>query len=176
VAPGTTFGEAKVWPAARLGDFLELALHQEKVRIVLLGDGTAREFTNVLKKRFQDNWSKEFISELAVVDLTGQTDLPAAARILKTASVFVGNDSGLMHLAAALGCPTVGVFGSSSPDWTAPLGSNTRVVFPAGFPCRPCYRKTCNQAEFCLDALTAEAVLAAVQAVLGKTNLTGGEA
>jgi heptosyltransferase-2 len=163
VAPGTTYGQAKTWPVARLGDFLELAIRRLGVRIVLLGDLAARKFTAGLHERFAADWSEDLGSGAALLDLTGRTDLITAAGILKSCAAFIGNDSGLMHLAGALGRPTVGIFGSSNPDWTAPLGPRTRVVIPEGFACRPCYRKTCNQAEFCLDTVKGETVLAAVQ-------------
>ncbi len=167
VAPGTTYGEAKTWPVARLGDFLELAIGEAGVRIVLLGDASARGFTLRLRERFRGYWSEEPRSAAALLDLTGKTDLLTAAGILKSSAAFIGNDSGLMHLAAALDRPTIGVFGSSNPDWTAPLGRHTRAIVPAGFSCRPCYRKTCNQAEFCLDTVTGEAVLTAVLDLVG---------
>lgn len=173
VAPGTTFGEAKTWPMTRLGDFIELAIEKENVRVVLLGDASARGFTSGLQERFKNHWSAEPGDGAQVVDLTGQTDLPAVARLLKSSSAFIGNDSGLMHLAAALGCPTVGIFGSSNPDWTAPVGRHTRAIFPEGFSCRPCYRKTCNQAEFCLDSVSGETVLTAVKELIGGVRVAG---
>lgn len=167
VAPGTTYGEAKTWPVHRLGDFLERAIGEAGVRIVLLGDEAARGFTSSLRERFRQSWSEETHSPAAILDLTGKTDLLTAAGVLKSAAAFIGNDSGLMHLAAALDRPTIGVFGSSNPDWTAPLGRRARAIVPAGFSCRPCYRKTCNQAEFCLDTVTGDAVLAAVLDLVG---------
>lgn len=171
VAPGTTFGEAKTWPMTRLGDFLALAIEKENVRIVLLGDDSARGFTSGLRDRFKNYWSAEPGDGAPVVDLTGKTDLPAVARLLKASAAFIGNDSGLMHLAAALDCPTVGIFGSSNPDWTAPVGRHTRAIHPEGFACRPCYRKTCNQPEFCLDSVSGEAVLTAVKDLIGGVQL-----
>jgi heptosyltransferase-2 len=162
VAPGTTYGEAKTWPVNRLGDFLERAIGEAGVRIVLLGDEAARGFTSRLHERFHQHWSEDTHGGGAILDLTGKTDLLTAAGVLKSSAAFIGNDSGLMHLAAALDRPTVGVFGSSNPDWTAPLGRRARAIVPTGFSCRPCYRKTCNQSEFCLDTVTGDAVLAAV--------------
>ncbi|MCK9996059.1 MAG: glycosyltransferase family 9 protein [Candidatus Krumholzibacteria bacterium] len=167
VAPGTTYGEAKTWPVDRMGDFLELAIEKAGVRIVLLGDEAARGFTLRLRERFKEFWSEDPLGGTAILDLTGKTDLLTAAGILRSSSAFIGNDSGLMHLAAALGRPTVGVFGSSNPEWTAPLGRHAKAIVPTGFSCRPCYLKTCNQAEFCLDTVSAETVLAAVLDIAG---------
>lgn len=167
VAPGTTYGEAKTWPVARLAEFIQLAAKQAGARFVFLGDAAARGFTASLKEQVPGDWSEDAQGDASLIDLTGKTGLTAAVEVLKAARVFVGNDSGLMHLAAALGVPTIGVFGSSNPDWTAPLGPQTRAVFPEGFPCRPCYRKTCNQDTFCLETVAAGTVLAAVLDLVG---------
>ena len=167
VAPGTTYGEAKTWPVPRLAEFIQMATRQAGVRFVFLGDGAARQFTARLKEQIPDGWCDDPQEDVTLVDLTGKTDLIAAVKALKASAVFVGNDSGLMHLAAALGLPTVGVFGSSNPDWTAPLGPKTHAVIPEGFPCRPCYRKTCNQKTFCLDTVSADTVLRAVLNLVG---------
>lgn len=166
IAPGTTYGEAKTWPAARLGELLELAVNDAGVRVVLLGDASASDFTARLRENFTGSWGEEIPSDAAVVDLTGKTDLSSVVGILKSSAAFVGNDSGLMHLAAALDIPVVGVFGSSNPDWTAPLGQKTRAVIAEGFDCRPCYRKDCNQSVFCLETVTAEKVLGSILGIL----------
>ena len=63
--------------------------------------------------------------------------------LIRAAAGYVGNDSGPMHLAAALGVPTVGVFGSSSPAWTGPRGPRAAAVTAAGFECQPCFLKAC---------------------------------
>lgn len=174
VAPGTTYGEAKTWPVERLADFLRKATSKAEIRFVFLGDGAAREFSTRLKEMVTGAWSDDPRKPATFVDLTGKTDLIAAVQALKASRVFIGNDSGLMHLAAALGLPTVGIFGSSNPDWTAPLGEKTRTVFPGGFPCRPCYRKTCNQQTFCLDTVSADTVLSVVNSLVGDGRPTLG--
>ena len=167
VAPGTTYGEAKTWPVARLAEFIRLAADMHGVRFVFLGDGAARGFTTRLKEQVTGDWGEDPQTDCALLDLTGKTDLIAAVRVLKASQAFVGNDSGLMHLASALGLPTVGVFGSSNPDWTAPLGQKTSAVVPEGFSCRPCYRKTCNQPTFCLETVSADTVLSEVLNLIG---------
>ncbi|MFT5315302.1 MAG: heptosyltransferase-2 [Candidatus Krumholzibacteriia bacterium] len=156
VAPGTTYGEAKTWPVSQVRDFLSLAT--KDARLVLLGDAQAKSFVAELRAHSELSWSHVLNEAADVTDLTGQTDLAEAASILQSASGFVGNDSGLMHLAGALGVPTVGVFGSSNPDWTHPLGTRTAAVVASGFDCQPCYRKTCPKEVFCLSTVDAESV------------------
>ncbi len=174
---GTTYGNAKMWPRSRTEEFLTAAVDRFHVRIVLLGDGRSfgrrpGEAAGVPLPPVRG----DLAGGPGIVDMIGRTTLPQVAGILGGARVFVGNDSGLMHLAAALGTPTVGIFGSSDPHWTAPLGPWTQVVAPEGFPCSPCFRPTCNQPRFCLDALTADRVLSAacdVMAAAGDSPVEG---
>ena len=98
-----------------------------------------------------------------------ETDLPVLVGVLADAALFVGNDSGPMHAASAVGIPTVGIFGSTSPVWTAPRGPAARSVGPAPVACSPCFRSTCPFALECLRELEPAAVLQAVEQVLGPT-------
>ncbi len=169
VAPGTTYGEAKTWPRSRMGEFVELAAGQEGARVVLLGDAHTTDFVAAMKSASNLTWTDAMENTGEVVDLTGRTDLRQVMQIMKSATAFVGNDSGLMHLAGAMDLPVVGVFGSSNPDWTHPLGKRTAAVVAEGFACRPCYRKNCNQKRFCLDDIPATTVLARVRQLLANT-------
>lgn len=175
LAPGTTYGEAKSWPLARVGEMASLTRESRGVRLVFLGDEAARGFTSQLRGTVEGSWGEDLGGTADFVDLTGLTNLAEAVSVLKSSSAFVGNDSGLMHLAAALGKPTVGIFGSSNPDWTAPVGPRTRAVTPHGFDCRPCYLKKCNQAQFCLETVEAGTVLSAVEELVDRNGVAEGE-
>ncbi len=166
IAPGTTYGEAKTWPRQRLGEFVEKAVEQEGVRVVLLGDAQTADFVAAMRSESRLSWTNTLRDKGQVVDLTGQTNLQDVVQIMREASAFVGNDSGLMHLAGAVGLPAVGIFGSSNPDWTHPLGRRTAAVVADGFECRPCYRKTCNQSRFCLAEIPADLVLDRMRTLL----------
>lgn len=173
VAPGTTFGQAKTWPAGRVGEFLDLAVRGRGRRVVLLGDASCRDFCQLLRHSTGLPWREELSGPPAVIDRTGKTDLPGVVKLLKASEGFVGNDSGLMHLAGALGIPTVGIFGSSNPRWTAPAGPSTAIVFPEGYPCRPCYRPTCNQPKFCLEDIPAFQVIGVLEGLLEAASQRG---
>ncbi len=162
LAPGTTYGPAKTWPVLHMAAFVTEAVRARGVRVLLLGDASTRSLACAIRDAASVSWRDETAGPAAAIDRVGRTDLLAVVDILRSAEVFVGNDSGLMHVAAALGVPTVGIFGSSSPAWTAPRGANARALTAVGFPCQPCFRKTCNQPRFCLDTVTAGTVLAAV--------------
>jgi heptosyltransferase-2 len=90
--------------------------------------------------------------------------LPELCSRLMRARLAIGNDSGGIHLAAALGLPSVAVFGSTSPEWTAPRGPRTRTVSSAT-SCAPCFRRKCPKASIrCLEAVTVEMILDAAEA------------
>ncbi len=171
VCAGTTYGPAKTWPAPLMAELLRLVVVQAGQRVLLLGEARATEFAAQMRADADVPWRHETAGGPGVVDLVGRTGLREAVGLLKAGKVFVGNDSGLMHLAAALGLPTVGLFGSSSPQWTAPRGPWVRVLAADGFPCRPCFRKTCNQTQFCLESISAAQVFAAASSLA--TNAAG---
>jgi heptosyltransferase-2 len=108
------------------------------------------------------------IGSLAPVrDLTG-TDLRNAILALAAASVAVSNDSGLLHVAAAIGTPAIGIFGPTSPWHWAPLNPVAAVIEPrTDLPCRPCHKPTCRlQHHRCMRDIPMEEVAAAVQDAL----------
>jgi len=122
VAPAANW-VGKTWPAESFA-LLAMQLMQkrqpfEKGRVLILGGADDRRAAEPLRRSLpRDRW----------IDLTGQVDLITAYACLKRARLFVGNDSGLMHLAAAAGAPTVGLFGPSDDRLYAPWGPYTRVV------------------------------------------------
>ncbi len=166
LAPGATYGLAKTWPGPRAVEFARLALETRQVELVVLGDAAAGPFAADLALQLGLQARRGLSGLTGLVDLTGKTSLLDVVAILKSAQAFVGNDSGLMHLAGALGVPTLGLFGSSNPSWTAPLGNRARAMAAQGFPCQPCYRKTCNQPVFCLDTLSGREVLEELEGLL----------
>lgn len=166
VAAGATYGDAKTWPPDRVASFIDRVSARETARIVLIGDAAACEAAATIRAATGRDWNETLGPDAGRVDLVGKTSLVELAGLLGSAAVFVGNDSGPMHLAAALGTPTVGIYGSSSTAWTRPLGARTTTVSAEGFACQPCFLKSCPEETFCLDTLDAERVHAATRAVL----------
>ncbi|HOX26546.1 MAG TPA: lipopolysaccharide heptosyltransferase II [Candidatus Krumholzibacteria bacterium] len=170
-APGATYGPAKTWTVERAAEFTALAVREEGVRLAVVGDTATAGFLAALRRRVPDlPWRRELAGPAGVIDLVGGTTVLDLAALIKRSRGFVGNDSGVMHLAAALGVPTVGLFGSSSTAWTGPRGACTRALVASGFPCQPCYRRTCNQPVFCLDTLSGQQVLAALKDLRDATS------
>ena len=94
----------------------------------------------------------------AAVSLAGRTDLPVLTALAAGARLALCNDSGLAHLAAATGAPTIQIYGSASSGWTAARGPHVRVLHRAPV-CSPCWRRTCRIGTKCLDAVSVAWVL-----------------
>lgn len=102
--------------------------------------------------------------------LAGRTSLLELAELLRRSRLLISCDSGPMHLAGAVGCPVVALFGAADERRTGPYGEAARVVRTRP-PCAPCGRKHCNQpSHLCMDELSVDSVLAAVNAQLGRAR------
>jgi heptosyltransferase I len=101
------------------------------------------------------------------LDLTGRTTLPELIEWIRAGQVVLSNDTGPMHIAAALGKPVISLFGPTEPNRTGPYGQNSRVL-SAGLSCAPCLKPRCRQPKpmECLHAITPETVCAALRQTL----------
>jgi len=139
--PGAEYGPAKRWPY-----FAELATRMP-LPVVLLGSARDREACEAVP----------------ALNLAGRTSLEEALELLAGAELVVSNDSGLMHVAAALGRPQVALFGSSSPEHTPPMSDKARVVW-LHVECSPCFERVCPLGHFrCMKELSVERVLEEIE-------------
>ena len=155
IAPGASYGPAKRWEP---GNFAKLAtaLHAR--------DGTR----SILAGTKEDAGPAAEVARLAgpaAFDLTGATDLASLTGLLDESVLVASNDSGVMHLAAALGKPTVAVFGSTSPVWSAAELPWVRALY-AAYPCSPCFRRTCPIGYGCLRSIDASRAIGAAEELL----------
>jgi heptosyltransferase-2 len=130
----------------------------------LLADGFA---VWVLGGPDERTLAAEIVAGTAARDLTGP-DLRDAILALVSAAAAVSNDSGLLHVAAALGTPAVGIFGPTSPSLWAPLNPLAAVIeTPNELACRPCHKPVCRLGHhLCMGDIAVEQVLAATRAAL----------
>ncbi|MBD3161608.1 MAG: lipopolysaccharide heptosyltransferase II [Candidatus Eisenbacteria bacterium] len=154
LCPGATYGETKRWP---LASWLALssALIAGGRTIVVLGGGEEVAAGEAIARN----------GGAAAQSLAGRLSLRESLAMLGRLAGCVSNDSGAMHLAAAAGCPVVGVFGSTNPSWTGPLGARARVV-TLGLACSPCYSSRCPTSIECLRDLDPDRVRAALLGLL----------
>jgi heptosyltransferase-2 len=159
-APGAEFGPAKRWPAAH---FSELAARLA-LPVVLLGSGKEAALCDEIAAPVNA------VQAGKCVNLAGKTSLPQALALIAASEHTVSNDSGLMHVAAALGVRQVAIFGSSSPLHTPPLNDKASVLWlktdPAYAPaldCAPCFARECPLGHTrCLNDIGAGRVLQAL--------------
>lgn len=155
IAPGAAYGHAKRWPAPR---FAALIAHLSAggVSSVLVGAESDRAAGREIESALP--------AGITLVNLIGRTDLRLFAALLAACHVFVSNDSGAMHLAAAAGVPVAAIFGPTDERVTAPLGDHDVIVHPVF--CRPCLLRECPIDHRCMRGISVEAVATAVAARL----------
>lgn len=147
LCPGAEYGPAKRWPARHFAE-LSRRLRDTGHVVWLLGSAKDAAIGESIVEQ----------SGGACINLCGRTTLDEAIDLIASATLVVTNDSGLMHVAAALDRPTVALYGSSSPGFTPPLSDRARIV-KLDMPCSPCFKRTCPLGHFdCMEKLGADAV------------------
>jgi lipopolysaccharide heptosyltransferase I len=157
VHPGTR-RETKLWPAERFAALLDRLTATPGYRVVLIGGENERN-------QF-DNGGSE--TGARPIDLMGRTTLPQLVALTRRAAGLVTNDSGPMHLAAALGIPVVALFGPTDPRRVGPYGSG-HVVLRKDVDCSRCSRHRCVKNSQCMKAIQVDEVYAAVTGRLKRT-------
>ncbi|MGE5095562.1 MAG: lipopolysaccharide heptosyltransferase II [Betaproteobacteria bacterium] len=150
-APGAEYGPAKRWPARHFGELGRL-LQARGYQVWLFGSDKDAPVTAAIRELIGGECR----------DLAGRTTLDEAIDLMSFADRVVTNDSGLMHIAAALDRPTAAIFGSSSPSFTPPLSGKAKVI-SLRLSCSPCFARVCPLGHTnCLETLPPGDVLAAL--------------
>jgi heptosyltransferase-2 len=153
LAPVAAYGPAKEWPAARYAALADILAERHGAECVLVGGIDDRARCEEIAAR----------SKAGALVAAGETTVGELIALLALCQGFAGNDSGCMHLAGALGLPTVAVFGSTNPARTGPLGPQTRIISRA-LECSPCLARTCRFGHYnCLRDIAAEEVAGALE-------------
>lgn len=162
ICPGAEYGTAKRWPAESFGAVAKV-YHEYGWAVWLFGSRQDQPACNEVNEA----------SGRICTDLSGRTGLDQAVDLLSIATVVLTNDSGLMHVAAALGRPLVGLFGSSDPSYTPPLSNRARVLY-LHLDCSPCFKRDCPLQHLnCLKQITVEQVLEALADVADEDEPKG---
>lgn len=149
LCPGAEFGPSKRWPPQYYAEVAKQKI-AEGWQVWLFGSPKDKETSVEIQKKCDD-----------CIDLTGKTNLTEAIDLLSLSTMVISNDSGLMHIAAALNKPLIVVYGSTSPGFTPPLSTQAKIV-SLGLACSPCFQKHCPLGHFkCMLDLHPDTVLKA---------------
>jgi heptosyltransferase II len=160
VNPGAEYGPAKRWPAASFAGAADrISQRVDHCAWLLFGTAGDRALCSEIAQGMRGR----------VLDLAGRTSLRQLMALLKLCRVLLSNDTGPMHLAAALGTPVVVPFGSTAPELTGPglPGDLRHRLLKSAAPCSPCFRRTCPIDFRCMTGITVDRVVSAVLDALG---------
>jgi len=155
VAPGASYGPAKMWFPERFAAVADRLAGDFSARIILFGSAGDRERTERVQRH----------AAHPLINLAGETTLKEAVALIHRCNLFISNDSGLMHLAGALGVPLVAIFGSTNPTTTSPPGERSRVIHK-DIPCSPCLKKECPTDFRCMELIRVDDVYDAARRLL----------
>ena len=148
LCPGAEYGEAKRWPASYYAEVAKVKIAQG-FQIWLFGSAKDQAIAEQINNQVEG----------ACVDFTGQTSLAEAVDLMSLVDVVVTNDSGLMHVAAALDKKIIAIYGSSDPGFTPPLNNKAHIM-SLKLECSPCFKRECPLGHTrCLQDIKPEQVL-----------------
>ena len=152
VGAGASYGSAKCWPPERFAEALNRLQPQIDADVILFGTAAEASVSSAIAARVQR----------PPIDLTGKTAIADLPALLSQCHLFIGNDSGAMHVAAAVGLPVVAVFGPTDPHGTAPVTSRCALVQQRPY-CSPCFLRRCPTDHRCMTAVTPQMVESAAR-------------
>ncbi len=152
LAVAAAYGPAKEWPVVRFAALIDRLAEHYGAECVLVGAPSERARCTMVAQA----------SQRGALIAAGETSIGQAVALLSLCNGFAGNDSGSMHVAAALGVPTVGIFASTNPRRTGPLGPHRQALYRR-IACSPCLERTCRYGHYeCLQQVAPEEVEAAL--------------
>lgn len=164
ISPGASRRRfAKTWGEGKFAELMLSLKNKYDLIPVLVGGKDNLEYNNTIIRKLRENDQGKGMD---VINTTG-TGLRELCSMIKDASLFVGIDSGIMHLASSLDIPVVGIFGPTDPFYVGPQNDRSIVVKKEEMKCVPCYLKACNHRD-CMKKLTVDKVLHACEQILTK--------
>ena len=154
INPGAAYGPAKCWPVEKYAALAKQLCTEPDTTVIVFGTKADQAAATRIKEVVNDQGR--------VIDLTGKTTLGQALSMISMCNVFITNDSGLMHVSAALKVPTVAIFGSTDHIATGPYSSNASIV-RIELDCSPCLKTHCPKKHFrCMEDIQVDDVAHAV--------------
>jgi heptosyltransferase-2 len=158
---GAEYGPAKRWPMERYVAAGKALRKQTNCHWILFGGNNDAGLANQIQSALGGGPD--------IINVAGKTSLRELMSLLKVCQVFLTNDTGPMHVAAALGVPVAAIFGSTSPELTAPLAANgsSFQILASDAPCSPCFLRECPIDFRCMNGIGVEPVVKAVLKTAG---------
>jgi heptosyltransferase-2 len=147
VGAGASYGSAKCWPPERFAKSINQLLLGRKSEVILFGTPAEAAVSAAIQSGLHQQ----------ALDLSGKTEIAELPAMLSHCTVFLGNDSGAMHVAAAVGLPVVAVFGPTDPHGTAPVTPRCTIVQEQPY-CSPCFLRRCPTDHRCMTAISPQRV------------------
>jgi heptosyltransferase-2 len=149
IAPGASYGAAKCWPPERFASLADRLISECDADVIFFGTPGEKEIA-----------ARIFVHmKYRAISLVGDTSMRDLAALFSACSIFIGNDSGAMHVAAAAGLPVIGIFGSTDPEGTSPVTGQFRLIRQAA-SCSPCFLRQCPVDHRCMTGITVDSVFA----------------
>jgi len=156
INPGAQYGIAKKWFPERFGAVADRLMKEYGAKVIIFGGPgdvtTARTVEASMRS--------------TAINMAGKTTIRGLMSLIKRCKIFITNDSGPMHISAALSVPTLAIFASTDPVATGPFGDGN-VVMRSPVNCSPCLKRQCPQGHYrCMEQVTAEGVYAAAKKMI----------
>jgi heptosyltransferase-2 len=154
IAPGASYGAAKCWPPGRFAQLADRLVSECGADVIFFGTPGEKEIDTRIRSSMKSR----------ALSLVGETSMRDLAGLFASCSVFIGNDSGAMHVAAAVGLPVIGIFGSTDPGGTSPVTEQFTLLREA-VSCSPCFLRRCPVDHRCMTRIAVDSVFAATMQI-----------
>lgn len=160
VGAGASYGSAKCWPPERFAEVADRLVAETGAQVILFGTAGEIPVANAILAGMRHK----------PIDLTGKTAIADLPALLSQCHLFLGNDSGAMHVASAVGLPVLAIFGPTDPLGTAPVTPQCTIVQERPY-CSPCFLRRCPTDHRCMKAVTPVMVYNAAQPWLNSAEV-----
>ncbi len=154
IAPGASYGAAKCWPPERFASLADRLISECDADVIFFGTPGEKEIITRICSMMKSR----------AISLAGETSPRDLAALYSRCSLFIGNDSGAMHVAAAAGIPVIGIFGSTDPEGTAPVTQQFSLIREP-VSCSPCFLRRCPVDHRCMTRISVDSVFSAALSI-----------